>query len=65
MGILAAAAKKKGRSNSAVIGSEVSYSAVIDRSSFFMLLQDQKLLQNQKQDLLPVSEAPVKAEAPV
>ena len=38
---------------------------VIDRSGFFMLLQDQKLLQNQKQDLLPVSEAPVKAEASV
>ena len=30
-----------------------------------MPLQDQKLLQNQMQDLLPVSEAPVKAEAPV
>ena len=29
-----------------------------------MLLQDQKLLQNQKQNLLPVSEAPVEAEAP-
>ena len=30
-----------------------------------MVLQDQKLLQNQKQDLLPVSEAPVQAGAPV
>ena len=31
----------------------------IGRSGFFTLLQDQELLQNQKQDLLPVSEAPV------
>ena len=39
--------------------------AVIDRSGFFTLLQDQKLLQNQRQKLLPDSEAPVQAEAPV
>ena len=31
----------------------------IDRSGFFTLLQDQELVQNQKQKLLPVSEAPV------
>ena len=40
-------------------------SAEIGQSGFFMVLQDQKLLQNQKQDLLPVSEAPVQAGAPV
>ena len=39
--------------------------SVIDRSGFFALLQDQKLLQNQKQNLLPDSEASVQAEAPV
>ena len=38
---------------------------MIDRSGFFVLLQDQKLLQNKKQNLLPVSEASVQPEAPV
>ena len=37
----------------------------IDRSVFLPLLQDQMLLQNQKQKLLPDTEAPVHAEAPV
>ena len=37
----------------------------IDRSGFLPLLQDQKLLQNQKEKLLPDTEAPVHAEAPV
>ena len=41
------------------------FNAVIDRSGFFALLQDQKLLQNKKQNLLPDSEASVQAEAPV
>ena len=35
----------------------------IDRSGFLPLLKDQKLLQNQKQKLLPVTEAPVHAGA--
>ena len=37
----------------------------IDRSGFLPLLQDQKLLQNQKQKLLPDTEAPVHAESPI
>ena len=39
--------------------------AEMNHSSFFMLLQGQKFLQNKKQDILPVSEAPVQAGAPV
>ena len=39
--------------------------AEIDRSRFLPLLQDQKLLQNQKQKLLPDTEAPVHAGATV
>ena len=41
------------------------YEPEIDRSGFLPLLQDQKLLQNQKQKLLPDTEGPVHAEAPV
>ena len=37
----------------------------IDRSGFLLLLQDQKLLQNQKQKLLPDTGAPVGTGAPV
>ena len=37
----------------------------INRIGFLPLLRDQKLLQNQKQKLLPDTEAPVHAEAPV
>ena len=37
----------------------------IDRSGFLLLLQDQKLLQNQKQVLLPDTGAPVGTGAPI
>ena len=46
-------------------GWNICWRCWIDRSVFLPLLQDQKLLQKQKQKLLPDTEAPVYAEAPV